>query len=120
MFIGHECPDCPPADASYMPGTYYRFVVKTFDNAFISRFKLGLAVQNTCEENAISLIVDKAAVAKKRTLHPRAFQKAGLAEVVISDSSHGVLKQDNATHSNWWHPLEFDFKTVATLIEERS
>ena len=114
MYIGSDLDNCPPQEAKSIPGEYFRFVVSSLDNAFKSRFELGLHQSDSCEERAISLMLSRAAVEKKRIKY-KAFKNAKLAILQIT-SEHGIILIDKPEiHANWWHPIGFDPATIASL-----
>lgn len=127
ILIGEHLNNCLLPIAKPSAGEYFRLIPsgKLCIDEFKSRARLCIEGNgylnvdlNVCEEHALSLCTTMERVFSLK----RKFKRYRLAKVAVVNllHSHGVINQDTPAHANWWHPINFDPLTIATLANEES
>ncbi|MWJ14243.1 hypothetical protein BC477_03030 [Clavibacter michiganensis subsp. michiganensis] len=122
-------PDCPPADAVSMAGTFYRLAVRglavndsTTPACWLRPYETRkgdlYGKEHECAAHGLSLFESKDDLDEARDINPRIAAKP-VAAVSIT-TADGVLKHTptdaSASHHDWWTE-PYDLIPEATIIE---
>lgn len=113
LYIGSEVENCPPPYAKPANKTFYRLMDTGI--VFRSQVILGYGDPKDCEAHALSLTMSINGAKRVMKMFRRKYRNAGIAKIELNKDC-GLVHQDKPEHANWWHPLEFDPVSVATLI----
>ena len=98
---------------------YFRFAESVIgditDEDFLTYCDLGKAPEDCCKGHALSLLPSVSAVRRKIRRYKKIFGSKRIIELKVSKDT-GKVKDDHKDHSSWWHPIDFDPKTLVIRV----